>query len=41
MSFQAPGFYEKLGFVEFGRIEEIPPGQSRIFMKKRLSALGG
>ncbi|MFN8529874.1 MAG: GNAT family N-acetyltransferase [Anaerolineae bacterium] len=41
MSFQAPGFYEKLGYVEFGRIEDIPLGQSRIFMKKRLSAMGG
>ncbi len=36
-TFQAPGFYEKLGFVEFGRIEDYPPGHSRIFYVKRFA----
>jgi GNAT superfamily N-acetyltransferase len=35
-SFQARGFYEKLGFSAFGEIEDYPPGHSRIFLKKRL-----
>lgn len=34
-SFQAAGFYQKLGFVEFGRIGEYPPGHDRIFYVKR------
>ena len=34
-TFQAPGFYEKLGFVECGRIPNYPPGHSRIFYVKR------
>nr|WP_253073842.1 GNAT family N-acetyltransferase [Kosakonia sp. MUSA4] len=36
ISFQAPDFYKKHGWVEFGRIECIPTGTSRIFMKKTL-----
>jgi GNAT superfamily N-acetyltransferase len=35
-SFQARGFYEKLGFTMFGEIEDYPPGFSRYFFKKRL-----
>ncbi|MCD7058299.1 GNAT family N-acetyltransferase [Pelagibacterium xiamenense] len=35
-SFQAPDFYEKLGFEVFGTIEDHPVGARRIFMKKRL-----
>ena len=35
-SFQAPGFYEKRGYREFGRIACDPPGTSRIFMVKDL-----
>ena len=34
-TFQAPGFYEKLGFVECGRINDYPPGHARIFYVKR------
>ncbi len=34
-TFQAPGFYRKLGFEEFGRIKEFPPGHDRIFLVKR------
>jgi len=34
-SFQAPGFYARHGYIEFGRIDGYPPGHSRIwFMKK-------
>lgn len=25
-SFQAPGFYQKFGYQEFGKLEEFPPG---------------
>ena len=33
-SFQARGFYERLGYTVFGTIDDFPPGHSRIFMKK-------
>ena len=35
-SFQAPDFYEKLGYVPFGRIEDFPRGHVRHFYQKRL-----
>jgi GNAT superfamily N-acetyltransferase len=35
-SFQAPGFYEKLGYQEFGRLDDFPPGHSRHFLWKPL-----
>ena len=35
-SFQAPGFYQKFGYQEFGKLEEFPPGHTRYFMKKNL-----
>ena len=35
-SFQAPGFYRKLGFRSFGLIRDYPRGASRIFFVKRL-----
>ena len=35
-SWQAPWFYPKLGFEEFGRIKDYIPGQDRIFLVKRL-----
>lgn len=35
-SFQAPGFYEKLGFERFGQVDGHPPGSTRFFMRKRL-----
>jgi GNAT superfamily N-acetyltransferase len=35
-SFQAPGFYEKLGYEEFGRLD-YPPGHHKHFMRKRLT----
>jgi len=36
ISFQAPDFYKKNGWEEFGRIDCEPEGTSRIFMKKSL-----
>ena len=35
-SFQAPGFYKKFGYQEFGILEDFPPGHTRYFMKKDL-----
>jgi len=37
ISFQAPAFYARHGWQEFGRIACDPPGTSRIFMTKHLS----
>ena len=35
-SFQAPGFYQKFGYQEFGKLDDFPPGHTRYFMKKNL-----
>ncbi|MDN3221705.1 GNAT family N-acetyltransferase [Pseudomonas nunensis] len=35
-SFQAPEFYKKLGYSEFGQIVDYPPGHKRHFFRKRL-----
>ncbi|MFB3303908.1 GNAT family N-acetyltransferase [Pseudomonas sp. AMR01] len=35
-SFQAPGFYRKLGFTEFGHMDDYPLGHQRHFFQKRL-----
>lgn len=35
-SFQAPGFYQKLGYGEFGRLEEFGGEYSRHYLHKRL-----
>ena len=35
-SFQAPGFYRKLGYEEFGRLD-YPPDHQRLFLRKRLT----
>ena len=34
--FQAPGFYEKLGYAVFGSLPDFPPGHTRYFMAKEL-----
>jgi ribosomal protein S18 acetylase RimI-like enzyme len=34
-SFQAPGFYESLGYEVFGTLDDYPPGHSRCFLQKR------
>ena len=39
ISFQAPGFYEKLGYRVLGSVDCDPPGTSRIFMVKDLKHL--
>ncbi len=33
-SFQAPGFYRRLGFREFGRLDDYPAGHTRHFLWK-------
>jgi len=35
-TFQAPKFYERHGYREFGRLENFPPGHSRIWFAKGL-----
>ena len=35
-SFQALGFYKRLGYSEFGIIDDYPPGHSRHFLRKVL-----
>ena len=35
-SFQAPDFYRRHGYVEFGRVDDYPPGFTRIWFMKRL-----
>lgn len=37
ISFQAPGFYERHGWREFGRVPCDPPGTFRVFMSKTLA----
>ena len=34
-SFQARGFYEKQGYSVFGELEDMPPGETLFYMKKR------
>ena len=40
-TFQAPGFYPKLGFTECGRITGYPPGHDRVFFVKRFDTVVG
>jgi GNAT superfamily N-acetyltransferase len=35
-SFQAPGFYKKLGYREYGRLKAFPAGHQRIWLTKIL-----
>ncbi|MFI5011480.1 MAG: GNAT family N-acetyltransferase [Hyphomicrobiales bacterium] len=35
-SFQAPEFYRKLGYEEFGRLPDFPDGHARFFLTKEL-----
>jgi GNAT superfamily N-acetyltransferase len=35
-TFQAPGFYEKHGYREFGRLDDAVHGHARIWLAKRL-----
>jgi len=34
--FQAPAFYAKHGYAVFARLEGLPPGHEKIFLKKEL-----
>ena len=36
VSFRAPAFYRRHGYVEFGRIDDYPPGHTRFWLMKRL-----
>jgi GNAT superfamily N-acetyltransferase len=36
-SFQARGFYEKLGYTLFGTLDDAPPGHQRFYLHKRLT----
>ena len=36
ISFQAPDFYQRLGWRKFGQIDCDPPGTSRVFLTKKL-----
>ena len=36
-SFQARPFYEKLGYVVVGQIDDMPPGHTAYFMEKRFA----
>jgi GNAT superfamily N-acetyltransferase len=37
--FQAKGFYEKLGYAEFGRLENFPTGYVLHYLQKRLTSV--
>ncbi|WP_281156722.1 GNAT family N-acetyltransferase [Streptomyces sp. HYC2] len=41
ITFQAPGFYRKLGWKRLGEVPCDPPGTSRVFMTKELTAPAG
>ena len=36
VSFQAPDYYRRHGYTECGRIDDYPPGHTRIWFMKRL-----
>jgi ribosomal protein S18 acetylase RimI-like enzyme len=40
-TFQAPGFYEKLGYETIGYAADTPIGHGEVFLVKRLSAHAG
>ena len=37
-SFQAPRFYETIGFTLFGILQDFPPGHDRHYFFKRIDA---
>lgn len=40
-SFQAPGFYQKLGFERVAEVADHPPGHAELVLRKRLAPDGG
>jgi GNAT superfamily N-acetyltransferase len=38
ISFQAPGFYQRLGWEVFGTIPCDPPGTARVFLRKEFTS---
>lgn len=40
-SFQAAPFYRKIGFTQFGKLDDCPPGHDRLYFHKRLEAAPG
>lgn len=36
-TFQAPGFYQRLGYEVFAELPDYPAGQTRLFLRKRLT----
>ena len=41
MTFQAPGFYSKLGYKVFGELTDAPRGYGRLWFCKRLRRCSG
>ena len=40
-SFQAPGLYERLGYVLVGELDDYPPGERQLIMRKALAGPAG
>ncbi len=34
--YQAPDFYRKLGYIQYGRLEDCPPGETAYYLRKAL-----
>ena len=41
ISFQAPGFYQRLGWMVFAEVQCDPPGTSRVFLRKDFAGPAG
>ena len=41
LAFQAPGFYERLGYRQFARLEGVPRGTTRFWFSKELTPNAG
>jgi ribosomal protein S18 acetylase RimI-like enzyme len=37
MSYQAPGFYRKRGYVVFGQLDDYPTGHTKFYLRKNLA----
>lgn len=36
LTIQAPDFYRKRGYLEFGRLDNYPPGHAKLYLCKAL-----